>query len=121
MSVTTPIKKPVYAYDPKVAAIHRLRVNVKSLAAEAKIIRQEAWRCGMAYEYSLTLHRKGRLREEARYAHLALAYFRGRSYKSVEAKAKTMDADKLMDKIHRAGFQGGRTEALKATVKWLET
>lgn len=88
MTVSTPTK--TYPYDSKVAAIHKLRINVKSLAAEAKIIRQEAKRCGMAYEYALTLHRKGRLREEARVAHLALAYARSRAYRSAEPNTKEL-------------------------------
>lgn len=80
--------KPVYAYDRKVAAIHKLRVNVKSLAAEAKIIRQECRRCGILYEYELTRHRTGRLREEARVAQLAIAFARGRTYRSAEKHTK---------------------------------
>ena len=76
-----------YTHDPKVSAIHRLRVNVKSLAAEAKIIRAEERRAGCTYRDELHLHRTGRLREEARYAQLALAFVRGKAYKTVEREA----------------------------------
>ena len=107
-----------YEYDWKVAAIHKLRINVKSLAAEAKIIRQEARRCGACYEMELTLHRRGRLREEARYTHLALAFVRGRPYKSVERKlgclTPKIDPDKLAAKLARSSVR----EATKAA-QWL--
>src|SRR5688500_5552827 len=76
-----------HKYEPRVAAIHRLRVNVKSLAAEARIIRQEERRAGPAYRYEMSAHRRGRLREEARYAQLALAFVRGKPYKSAEREA----------------------------------
>lgn len=77
-------KEKTYVYDPKVSAIHRLRVNVKSLAAEAKLIRHEERRAGYQYQTELALHRRGRLRMEARYSQLALAFLRGRPYASVE-------------------------------------
>ena len=74
-----------YVYDRKVSAIHKLRVNIKSLAAEAKIIRQEARRAGPGYREELTSHRRDHLRVESRVAHLALAFARSRAYKSVES------------------------------------
>lgn len=89
-----------HQYDQKVMGIHRLRVNIKSLAAEAKIIRQEAKRCGACYVSYLTEHRRGRLREEARCAHLALAYLRGRTYRQVEGKgSKPVDAKRIAAKL----------------------
>jgi hypothetical protein len=91
-----------FVYDPKVSAIHRLRVNIKSLAAEARIIRKEAKRAGLEYEMELTAHRRGSLREEARYAHLALAFVRGVPYKRVEAGALVPPLDtKLSVKLAR--------------------
>jgi hypothetical protein len=74
----------VNTFDTRIAAIHQMRVNIKSLAAEARIIRQEESRCGLAYREMLTLHRKMSLRHEARYAQLALAFLRKRAYKTVE-------------------------------------
>lgn len=76
----------VYSFESRVAAIHQLRVNVKSLAAEAKIIRQEQQRAGVAYRHMLSEHRRGTLRSEARYAQLALALLRGRRYRTVESR-----------------------------------
>lgn len=89
-----------YKYDWKVAAIHKLRVNIKSLTAEAKIIRKEARRAGSFYSLQLTEHRRGQLRAEARYTHLALAYFRGRPHSSVERGCrKYTDPRRLLSKI----------------------
>lgn len=91
-----------YPYEKKVAAIHKLRVNIKSLASEASFIRREEKRCGIAYQWELSSHRRGRLREESRYTHLALAFVRGRTYSSVEQKAKVqVIAGKLHEKIRR--------------------
>jgi|GEM_PF-3115164 len=66
------------------------RVNVKSLAAEAAIIREEAARHKLTGEHkeSLHRHRRGRLRREARYAQLAYAFLRGRKYREVEQKVR---------------------------------
>jgi len=74
----------VHTFDARIAAIHQARVNVKSLAAEARFIRHEENRCGSVYRDMLTLHRKLYLRSEARYAQLALAFLRNKPYKTVE-------------------------------------
>jgi len=73
----------------KILAIHRLRINVKSLTCEAKIIRKEAKRCGPRHWWELELHRRGELRYEARMTHLCLAYVRGMPYKRVEQKTNS--------------------------------
>lgn len=96
-----------YTYKLEVAAIHKLRVNAKSLAAEARIIRQEEQRCGGCYRAELTEHRRGRLRTEARYTFLALAFVRGRKYREVENKAKVKpEAARLLEKLTRARVPG---------------
>lgn len=87
-------------YDAKVAAIHRLRVNVKSLAAEARIIRREERRCGSQYVWTLQDHRRRNVREESRYAGLALAFVRGQEYQSVESKViHPVDSARLSKKL----------------------
>lgn len=101
-----PMSEPTrnFTYNSKVAAIHKLRVNIKSLSAEARIIRQESRRAGPGYREQLTLHRRGRLREEARYTHLALAYLRGRTHQQAEGGCRLeTDAAKLIDKLKRSG------------------
>lgn len=89
----------------KVMAIHKLRVNIKSLTAEAKIIRKEASRAGLGYKEQLHLHRVGRLREESRITHLALAYIRERDYNTIESTKKSVNVSKLVDKINRTGYR----------------
>lgn len=71
-------------------AIHQLRVNVKSLAAEARFIRQEVKRTKYPeIKASLTWHRQWRVRQEARVAHLCLAYVKGLPYKACEPVTRT--------------------------------
>jgi len=97
-----PADQAGWAFDPRVMAIHRLRVNVKSLAAEAKIIRRETQRCGYQYEQMLVNHRRGYLRDEARYAQLALAYVRGVPRIVVENGAsRPVDDARLISKVFR--------------------
>jgi len=92
----------MHKFDRKVLSVHRLRCNIKSLAAEARIIRGEENRCGQAYRACLSSHRRGRLRDEARYAQLVLAFLRGRKYRMVENSAKTLpDVKRLVDKAKR--------------------
>lgn len=111
----------VYPFDAKVLAIHKLRVNVKSLAAEAKIIRKEARRCGIQYEGALTMHRRGRLREEARLAQLALAFFRGRTYRSAERAAKVaINPVALGKKLNAFGWPGYTPKDLETIKDWLK-
>jgi hypothetical protein len=103
--------------DERIAAIHYARVNVKSLAAEAKVIRRETERAGKAYKDGLAVHRRGRLREEARYAHLALAFFRHSKYRSVEEKCYSPPSEKrLHEKASR--FQWGLQ--MKDVSDWLK-
>ncbi len=95
-----------YSYNFKIAAIHRARVNIKSLATEARIIRHEEQRCGAVYRSGLRLHRIGRLREESRYANLAIAFLRGRKYRDVEQstrEGREVNPERLIDKLKRFG------------------
>jgi hypothetical protein len=106
----------VFTYDPKIAAIHTLRVNIKTLAAEAVIIRKEEKRAGICYLSYLRHHRTSRLREEARYTHLALAFVRGHKYTRVEQSAKVpVDAKRLANKIN---FHL-KTASIAAVMNWL--
>lgn len=63
-------------------------MKIKSLAAEARIIRQEEKKRGPLWG-SLYLHRVLEVRPEQRAALLAYAFIRGRSYEQAEAGAKT--------------------------------
>jgi len=100
MSTTTTSKKRPFHVR---LAIHKLRVNVKSLAAEARFIRQE-FRLTSDEDIrgELHCHRVHRLRDESRYAQLALACLRGVPYKRVENKTNDpVSCDKLRSKLSR--------------------
>lgn len=64
-----------------------LRVKLKSLAAEAKIIRREEQRSWGSFRDELRLHRVGTVRQAARETHLAYGFIRGRALEQMEAKA----------------------------------
>lgn len=99
------MKATEYQYDSKVSAIHRLRVNVASLVAESRIIRKETKRAGDCYRFQLDSHRRTVVRQELRYANLALAFVRGRAYRNVERNAKAMpDAKRIREKLSRFGI-----------------
>lgn len=72
-----------------------LRVKIKSLAQEARIIRTEESRANFRQDYllqaSLREHRIKIVRREARATLLAYQYLRGLPFASCEAKAPTTD------------------------------
>jgi hypothetical protein len=73
-----------------------LKVKIKSLAEEAKIIRKEERKPHSdmnEFGYSpermgLWVHRTGPVRREARHALLAYGFIRGRKYRRIEAKCE---------------------------------
>lgn len=83
--------------------VHALRVNVKSLAAEARLIREEIRKArNPEAKASLACHRSWRVKPESRLAQLALAYVKGVPYRVVERTAKTpVDSAKLTNKLSR--------------------
>lgn len=105
-------------YDRKIEATHCLRVNIKSLAAEAKIIRREERRAGPSYRICLSAHRKGRLREESRVAQLALAFLRGRPYREVEFKAAATPKPSAISNKLKKYFNYDGVDA--DVIKWLK-
>lgn len=71
-------------------AIHTIRVNLKSLSEESKIIKKEVKRIKDSDTKNyLTNHRKLKVRQESRSTQLALAAIKGVPYSSVEQNAKT--------------------------------
>lgn len=109
-----------YKWEWKVSAIHKLRVNIKSLTAEAKLIRQEVKRCSPLYMQELTDHRRGRLRQEARLTHLALAYLRGRPYNVVENRSIKPDPKSISSKLVRMIGRNTADIALDSSIeRWL--
>lgn len=81
-----------------------LKVKIKSLAAEAKIIRQEEKRCyDKKCRESLYLHRIGIVRDEARLSQLAYGFLRGKPRSIIEQSNKWINKAKLLDMISRFG------------------
>lgn len=78
-----------------------LRVKVKSLAEEARIIRREEHRNWGTLRDELHLHRVGVVRREARAAHLAYGFIRGRSYSQMEGKLKDPRNGPDWEKVRR--------------------
>lgn len=79
----------MYAKD-KITIVDRremLRVKLKSLAAEAKIIRREETRTHSGLRAELWLHRVSIVRSEARCTHLAYGFIRGRTLEQMEPKS----------------------------------
>ena len=70
-------------------SVKYLKVKLKSLAAEAKIIRLEETRSRGGIRNGLHEHRVGIVRFESRHTHLAYAFLRGKEYEQVEKTCKT--------------------------------
>ena len=83
--------------------IHRLRVNVKSLAAESTLIRHEIQKARYGMNKGrLHDHKMSKVRPESRLAQLALAFVKGIPYKKVENSTKNpVMTDALYNKIRR--------------------
>jgi hypothetical protein len=124
--------KPVLVTDRR----RELRVKIKSLAVEARIIRDEERRCRdsltrtvghddqrrlLASAFtSLRAHRVGDVRRESRYSLLAYALIRGRPLRMTEPKSKIADLDqkKLASLVARFGCLSPDAAA-KAVLDWL--
>lgn len=101
-----------------------LKVKVKSLAAEARIIRREEhrWPGDSPTRASLQGHRRNDVRREARHSYLALAYLRGRAYREVEQtchrdpdwEAVARMIKKYGPPRHNTGFDEWKQEASAA-------
>lgn len=64
--------------------LNQLKIKIKSLAAEASIIRKDERRLTGDDRTSLHNHRVIEVRREARAALLAYAYMRGKPYRDIE-------------------------------------
>ena len=62
-----------------------LRIKLKSLVAEVRIIQTEERRMPQALAAEMRLHRRTVIRDASRDTHLALGFLRGRSYGQLEA------------------------------------
>lgn len=114
-----------------------LRVKIKSLAEEARIIRREERRCrdsltrtvghddqrsALAASFaSLRSHRVTDVRREARYSLLAYALIRGRPFRMTEPKSdvQKLDREKLAGLIRRFGTSAYQLTSVTAVADWL--
>lgn len=102
-----------------------LKVKVKSLAVESRIIRQEEIKAKRAYKWNrdhdgnpekfnrlregLYEHRVGSLRNESRISHLAYGFLKKVSYKAMENKCGTdPDWDRIARLIKKYGEEDNR-------------
>ena len=81
----------MYAKDKETIVDRRemLRVKVKSLMAEARIIRAEERRTFGVLQHELWSHRTNELRREARASHIAYGLIRGLTMEQMERKSYT--------------------------------
>ena len=78
----------------------KLKINVKSLAAEARFNRLEKNRASVGWiKWELDAHRTGPLRQEARVAQLAYAFVRGVPYRVVESSVKDPSSMEYVRKL----------------------
>ena len=105
-----------------------LRVKIKSLAAEARIIRKEErlaleFRNRSLYD-GLHTHRVRDVRDEARATQLAYAILRGRDYRDVEPNARQLsdwDFRQLAARIVKMVTKyGGRTYEHSELKAWMD-
>ena len=103
----------------------KLKIKIKSLACEAKIIRKEEGRLkGSNWDRGRTelqQHRTGSLRNEARSALLAYAFLRKRNYWKTEASAATPpDRRRTCKLISKYGTMSYEV-ALQSFTDWVQT
>ncbi len=109
-----------------------LKVKIKSLAAESKIIRLEEKRARrVSIRNGLADHRRGIVRHESRHTHLAYGFLRGKEYRQIEATAHEAPDWKKVRKmiqkycVHRDACLWkqaitDREEILKRFDEWVE-
>lgn len=103
-----------------------LKVKIKSLAEEARIIRKEEGRCGKdeALRSSLHAHRILDVRGEQRASLLAYAFIRGREYASVEGRCRAQPdwgrVQRLVGKFGRCSQYGWPVQGSEAITQMAE-
>ncbi len=110
-----------------------LKVKVKSLAAEARIIRREEQRCKARPAdkpgrtellLQLKAHRRDTVRREARHSLLAMGYLRGRAYRAMERTCRQdpswSEVERMVQKYgppaHNASFKDWRKNEQKESL-----
>jgi hypothetical protein len=99
-----------------------LKIKIKSLAAEAAIIRQEElkWHGTSSARFNLHQHRVIDVRRESRAAQLAYGFLRGRAYRVMEAKAYDVPDWAKVQKIVERFCLGDKRDAIQKFAEWVE-
>lgn len=102
-------------YDADIDKRKFLKVKIKSLAAEAKIIRQEEFRSNLKTRDALYWHRIFVVRKEARATNIAYGILRGKSYNQIEQKAHSEpDWKRVKEMLKKYGSSDWETVLKKA-------
>lgn len=111
-----------YALDGQTTDLRELlRVKLKSLTEEAKIIRAESHRLdrhqlGSVIQALLREHRVGIIRHESRHTHIAYGLIRGRKLEEIEAPNSTpFDIPSVNRMLKKYGKAGQELLAVKAS------
>ena len=99
-----------------------LKIKIKSLAAEAAIIRQEEhrWHGLSQARYGLHQHRILDVRREARASQLAYGFLRGRDYRVMEAKCHENPDWKRVQWVVEKFCLTDKREAVQKFSEWVD-
>jgi len=86
------------ALEEFLVGVNAIKINRASLQAEATLLRNKAHDAKGMERHALNAHRTGRLRSEARAAHLAWGYLRGRPYSRMEQRSMLATAGATVHK-----------------------
>ncbi len=95
-----------------------LKIKLKSLAAESKIIRSQELKLsgGSKLRDELANHRRKDVREESRATHIAYGYLRGREYRQLEGPSSSTPPK---DNAARMVKKYGGIAALEGFESWI--
>ncbi|KQZ49723.1 hypothetical protein ASD54_12350 [Rhizobium sp. Root149] len=97
-----------------------LKVKIKSLAAEAHIIRKEARKVSGDLRHSLNEHRKFDVRREARAALLAYGFLRGLDYSRMEGKVDRPPYWSRIEQLVKKYGEGDIRDRMQRFSEWKE-
>lgn len=95
-----------------------LKVKLKSLAAESRIIRHQERKTNGSIRCQLQEHRREVVRYEARHTHLAYGFLKGKPYTMLEQSCKSEPYwPKVLNMVKKYGFEFN-DEVVKKFDKW---
>lgn len=94
-----------------------LKVKIKSLAEESRIIRREEWKSANTLRNRLHDHRTYDVRRESRASSIAYGYLRGKPLSVVEQKGKRSPA--IDRRAYSIVKKFGTSDASKAFEMWI--